>query len=246
MIPIRDQNPTHRTPVVTYGIIALNVAIFLFGRFLAPSETAFVGEWGMVPARLGALLAGEPKAEVLALLTPLSSMFLHGGWMHLIGNMWFLHVFGDNLEDVLGRSRYLAFYLLTGLGAAAAQGMISPTSTIPMVGASGAISGILGGYVLLYPRAKVVTGIPIVFFIHLTVLPAFVFVGVWFAIQLGSAFFLGGAGGGVAWFAHVGGFLAGILLIRPFFGDGPRGPGHRAAGYEGTRARKPRAPRVYV
>lgn len=248
MIPIRDENPTHQTPVVTYALIAANVAAFLFAHYLAPSEEALIQQWGLVPARLEAVLAGSPKADALALLTPLTSMFLHGGWLHLIGNLWFLHVFGDNLEDVLGRGRYLAFYLLTGLGAAAAQTLLSPGSLVPMVGASGAISGVLGGYVLLYPRARVVTVIPIVIFFHLTVLPAFVFVAIWFLIQLSSALLLGSAaGGGVAWFAHVGGFLAGLLLIRPLFGDGPHGPGRsprrRSARNE---ARKPRRPRVYV
>ncbi len=213
-------NPTRRRPVVTWVLIALNVGVWLYQWSLnayqigaiTPELESFVREWGAVPYHL--TLGG--KAGIY--LTPLASMFMHGGWLHLIGNMWFLHVFGDNIEDELGHARYLLFYLVAGLGAVALQVAIDPGSTTPMVGASGAIAGILGGYMMLHPRARVLTLVPIVFFVQFVELPAFLFLFVWFGLQLLQAFVSLNATepsvGGVAFFAHVGGFVVGLLLVR--------------------------------
>ncbi len=218
MIPLRDLNPTRRRPFVTYTIIAVNVAVWLYQFWLndltvggaTPAFEHFVRRWGVIPYYLTA----EPHLG--SLVTPLTSMFMHGGWLHLIGNMWFLHVFGDNIEDELGHARYLLFYLVSGLGAVALQVAIEPSSTIPMVGASGAIAGVLGGYMMLHPRARVITLVPIFIFIQFVELPAFLFLFVWFGLQLLYGMTSLGAEqvGGVAFFAHVGGFLVGLVLVR--------------------------------
>ncbi|MGF1467958.1 MAG: rhomboid family intramembrane serine protease [Sandaracinaceae bacterium] len=225
MIPIRDENPTRTRPVVVWVLIALNVALFLFEWSLGPEGfQAFTFLWGVIPARL---LSGY---DVLAWITPLTSMFMHGGWMHIIGNMWFLFVFGDNVEDEVGRGRFVLFYLLCGLAAVAAQVAMDPTSRVPMVGASGAIAGVLAGYVRLHPRARVLTLIPIFIFIQFVYLPAFLFIFIWFGLQLLSGVVsigtIGQDVGGTAFFAHIGGFVAGYLLI-PLFrqASGPTGRG---------------------
>lgn len=207
MIPLRDINPTERRPYVTYALIALNVGVWLYQWMLGPGIQAFVQEWGVVPY----YLTQEPSLG--SWLTPLTSMFLHGGWMHLLGNVWFLHVFGDNIEDALGRGRYVVFYLLAGFAAVAAQVAIDPGSKVPMIGASGAIAGVLGGYFMLHPRARVVTWLPPIFFVEL---PAWVFLFVWFGLQLFHGFSsLGDVGlGDVAFFAHIGGFVAGLGLVK--------------------------------
>lgn len=212
MIPLRDLNPTRRRPFVTWALIAVNVGVWLYQFSLGPEMISFVHEWGAVPYHL------TEGGKLGIYLTPLTSMFMHGGWVHLIGNMWFLHVFGDNIEDELGHERYLLFYLVAGLGAVALQTAIDPSSQTPMVGASGAIAGVLGGYMMLHPRARVLTMVPIVFFVHFVELPAFLFLFVWFGLQLMQGFLsLGvadGAAGGVAFFAHIGGFVVGLVLVR--------------------------------
>ncbi len=211
MIPIRDLNPTQRKPVVTWMLIAANVAVWLYQVSLGPAMQGFVERWGVVPY----YLTQEPYLG--SYLTPLTSMFMHGGWMHLIGNMWFLHVFGDNIEDQLGRTRFVVFYLVSGLGAVALQVLIAPESRVPMVGASGAIAGVLGGYSMLFPRARVLTLVPIFIFIQFVELPAFLFLFVWFGLQLVSGLFSLGMPadvGGVAFFAHIGGFVVGLALVR--------------------------------
>ncbi|MEM7448759.1 MAG: rhomboid family intramembrane serine protease [Myxococcota bacterium] len=214
MIPLRDINPTRSKPWVTYIFIGANVGVFAaqlvfgeaFGRMLHL-------RFGVIPAVLSGSVA--PEAVTLgAYITPLTSMFLHGGWMHILGNMWFLHVFGDNVEEALGRKRFVLFYLLSGLAAALGQIVVDPSSQIPMIGASGAVSGVLAGYVRLYPHARVLTLVPIFIFLQFVELPAYIFIFVWFAIQVFSGWSsLGGVGGGVAWFAHIGGFVAGFALI---------------------------------
>jgi membrane associated rhomboid family serine protease len=200
---------------VVIAIIAANALAFLFelqlGRALAP----FLTEFGVVPARVTA--PGEPLGGVV---TPLvTAMFLHGGWLHVIGNMLFLWVFGDNVEDRLGHIGFLAFYLLTGVAANVAHVLINPASTVPTIGASGAVAGVLGAYILFFPGARVVTLVPVGFFLQVVELPAFLFLGIWFLIQFASGFFSLGTGmgrsGGVAWWAHVGGFAAGFLLAVP-------------------------------
>jgi membrane associated rhomboid family serine protease len=209
MIPIRDINPTRRFPLVTVVIIVLNVLVFAF-EFLLPVDAleALVTTWGLIPYRLANL-------EPLAFVTVFTSMFLHSGFAHLLGNMLYLWIFGDNIESALGSSRFILFYLLCGIGAALGQIVVAPRSTIPMVGASGAISGIMGGYLFLYPRAEVETLVFLGYFIRLIRLPTTVVLGSWIVLQLFSGVMSLGmqAAGGVAWFAHIGGFLAGVVLV---------------------------------
>lgn len=237
MLPIRDENPTLRPPVVTYALIALNVGVWVLvqGMGAEPLLTRSICAYGLIPADLlGHLGIGIPAADGVCpaaltggVLVPLSSMFLHGSWMHLIGNMWFLHVFGNNVEDVMGRGRFLLFYLLCGLAAAAAQTAAGPASLIPMVGASGAIGGVMGAYVALYPRAGVVTFVFLGIFARMMVIPAFVMLGYWFLLQLLSGAVAPTEGGGVAFWAHVGGFLGGLLLT-PLFRDADLLAAHRS------------------
>jgi membrane associated rhomboid family serine protease len=230
MFPYRDENETQRLPIVTGSIIALNVFAWLFVQG-AGSSTALarsVCELGLIPGELtGSLPPGTqfPMGEGLACATDpgrqvshvLTHMFLHGSWMHLLGNMWFLWLFGNNVEDSMGHLRFLAFYLLCGLAAAAAQILTNPSSPIPMVGASGAISGVMGAYLVLYPRVRVYTLVPLGFFITSMALPAWVMLGYWFLIQFVSGLVdVGGEGGGVAFWAHVGGFVAGLVLVKLF------------------------------
>jgi rhomboid family protein len=230
MFPIRDDNPTLNKPLVTMLIIAANVAVWILvqGMGQDPALAKSVCELGLIPAEfLGRVVPGTSvplsPAEVCVLgdrhwYAPLTSMFLHGGWLHLIGNMWFLWIFGNNIEDSMGHGRYLAFYLLCGLAAAATQTFISPGSIVPMVGASGAISGVMGAYVVLYPRVRVHMLVFLFIFVTRIVVPAYLMLGYWFLLQL-----LGGSAsqgeGGVAFWAHVGGFVAGAALIRVFQDD---------------------------
>lgn len=216
MIPLRDINPTKRTPVVTYALIAANVLVFLYQLGLGDAQgELLIRQWGMVPYYISHLHLGS-------LPTVLTSMFLHGGFLHLISNMWSLYIFGDNVEDVLGRGRFLVFYVLCGMGAAMAQTLIEPASAVPMVGASGAISGTMAAYLKLFPHARIVAVIPVLFFWFLREVPALFFIVFWFVIQLLSGF--GSLGtmnmGGVAFFAHIGGFVAGLYLLS-FFGHPP-------------------------
>lgn len=220
MIPIRDDQPRFSTPYVTYFLIGLNLLIFFFEASLAPqSFKALLFQLGMIPAHVTAVLSGGSHAGLTAAFLPaLTSMFLHGSWIHVIGNMWFLWIFGDNIEDYLGHFKYLLFYLLSGLAAAFAQVVLNPHSRVPTVGASGAIAGVLGAFFLLYPRAKVLIWFPIFFLFYL---PAWVTLGYWFVMQFvsGAATSIANyseTSGGVAFWAHVGGFLAGIILIKIF------------------------------
>ena len=217
MFPLRDDAPRTGFPTVTLGLIAINVAVFFYQAslfFEAPrAEEAFVMAFGAVPAKVSLALAG--KAPLAAGLLPvLTSMFLHGGLMHIAGNMWFLWIFGDNVEDELGHVPYLAFYLFCGVLAAMAHYVTAPYSTIPTVGASGAISGVMGAYMMRFPFARITTLIPL-FVIFTTVeLPALVMLVYWFVIQFVSgAAEMGMEGGGVAWWTHIGGFVAGAALI---------------------------------
>jgi membrane associated rhomboid family serine protease len=219
MIPIRDDQPRFSKPFLTYFLIALNVLIYVFQAALDPgSFKALVFQFGMIPAHVTTLLTGGGGSIPAALLPLLTSMFLHGSWMHVLANMWFLWIFGDNIEDYLGHFQYLVFYLLSGLVAALAQIALDPYSRVPNVGASGAIAGVLGAYFLLYPRARLLTWFPPIFFFHL---PAWVMLGYWFVYQFLSGATTsitssGGTGGGIAFWAHVGGFVAGIVLIKIF------------------------------
>lgn len=214
IIPLRDTIPSSRRPFVTYALILLNSVIFIYQYTLGEAATEFVYAYGVIPYRFLHLYASHP----MELLTPVSAMFLHGGWLHIIGNMLFLYIFGDNVEDILGHGRYLAFYLVCGVLSFAAQIAFQWNSMIPNVGASGAIAGVLGAYILLFPRARIVTLLPIFIFFTVVEIPAFIFIGIWFLIQfLSGALTLGRAdalSGGVAWWAHIGGFLAGMLLLK--------------------------------
>src|SRR6187402_749930 len=213
MIPISDQNPTRTTPYVTYLLIALNILAYLLERQLIGShgESYVISGYGLVPTRI----AADPSGEAFTVFT---SMFMHGGFGHLASNLLFLWIFGDNVEDAIGHLRYVLFYLLSGVCAAAAQVLIDPTSPAAMVGASGAIAGVLGAYLVLYPRAPITV---FVFFFLLS-MPAWVVIGGWFALQVLGARALDTASGGVAVFAHIGGFLAGVLAIRPAMFGRPR------------------------
>lgn len=207
MIPLRDINPTRRVPYVTYAFIAINLAFFVYQyiELTPPQNQAFVNQHGAVPFYL---LSGYGPA----LSTPFTSIFMHGGLAHLMSNMWFLHVFGDNVEDALGHVRYIAFYFFTGVVAVLAHSLVDPSSRLPLVGASGAISGVLGAYVLMYPRAKVVTFVPIFFFFEL---PAAFFILLWFGMQVFSSCnsLTTTETAGIAFMAHIGGFLAGIVFM---------------------------------
>ena len=230
MFPIRDENPHFLTPVVTYAILALNVAAWVFVQGLGSQMplVSSVCDLGLVPGELlGRVAAGAsvPLGENVACvvdpqpswITVLSHMFLHGGWMHLIGNMWFLWIFGNNVEDSMGHARFAVFYLLCGLAAAALQVASKPDSIVPMVGASGAIGGVMGAYVVLYPRVRVHMLVILGFYITTIAVPAIFMLGYWFLVQLvGGALAVGDEGGGVAFWAHVGGFAAGALLIFVF------------------------------
>jgi membrane associated rhomboid family serine protease len=218
MIPLRDTIPSRSFPVVTVTLIAANTVVFLYEVSLGRGLDSFIDRHALIPANLiSALETGS--ARLSAVVPVFSSMFLHGGWIHLIGNMLYLWVFGDNVEDRMGRPRYLLFYLLCGTGAAALHVYVSPSSTTPTIGASGAIAGILGAYFLLYPRSRVLTLLPIFFFIQFIEVPAFLFLGFWFVLQFFSGTLSVGSeasAGGVAWWAHVGGFATGMALVFPF------------------------------
>ena len=205
MFPFRDHNPSNRTPYVTWALIAVNILVFISYYSLFSNERAlanFFFTYGLVPA------AAEPTTFV-------TSMFLHGGIMHLAGNMLFLYVFGDNLEDNMGHVKFLMFYLASGFAAAGAQFISDPGSTVPMVGASGAIAGVMGGYLLLYPKARVDVLIFIVILVRVIPIPAWIVLGAWFGIQLVQGASTPTAGGGVAYWAHAGGFVAGLVMTIP-------------------------------
>jgi len=231
MFPYRDDNPTLLTPFVTVGLIVANGLAWgwLQGFGLEPALSASVCRLGLIPGEvLGRLAPGTeiPAGEGLSCVvgavptwhTTLTSMFLHGGWFHLLGNMWFLWVFGNNVEDSMGHGRFVAFYLLCGVAAALAQVAMDPSSPIPMVGASGAISGVMGAYVLLYPRVRVRVVVFLGILLFRTGLPAWAMLGYWFLLQLGGAALAPGGEGGTAFWAHAGGFVAGLILI-PLFRD---------------------------
>ena len=230
MIPIRDDNPHFLTPYATYGIIALNVLawVLLQGMGTEPLLSGSVCRLGMIPGELlqtvpaGTRLQVGPNTfcvlgDTSSWYTVFTSMFMHGGWLHIIGNMWFLWLFGNNVEDSMGHVRFVVFYLLCGLAAAAAQVFADTDSAIPMVGASGAIGGVMGAYILLYPRVHVHMLVFLGFFVTTFAVPAFLMLGYWLLIQVISGFgSIGAEGGGVAFWAHVGGFVAGAILVLLF------------------------------
>jgi membrane associated rhomboid family serine protease len=231
MFPLRDDNPTLLTPVITIALILANVIVWIYvqGAGMSPDGLAnSICQFGTIPAELtgrtgdygGVQLApGLPECLFggLRWQTLLTSMFMHGGWLHLIGNMWFLWLFGNNIEDSMGHLRFLVFYLLCGFAGAAAHIYTAGDSMVPTVGASGAISGVMGAYMVLYPRVKIETLFIIFIFIRIIPIPAWFVLGEWFAVQILSSYARQGAGGGgVAFLAHIGGFLAGVVLVKIF------------------------------
>lgn len=218
MIPLHDDNPTEIFPILTIVFIAICTLVFFWEVSLGPAMQQAVLTYGAIPSVVIGNDYMPPKMDAIpSWMTVLTSMFMHGGWMHLIGNMLYLWIFGNNVEDAMGHVRFIIFYLLCGILAFLAHAMGDPSSQIPTVGASGAISGVLGAYLLLHPRARVLVAIPLGIIIHTTRLPAAIVLGFWFVLQLiNSAAASGGEGGGVAWGAHIGGFVAGMALI-PFF-----------------------------
>ncbi len=228
MIPLRDNIPSFRTPYVNYAIIGVNVLIFFLELSTGPHLPEVIQALGFVPGRfLGFIGQGSLSLAVIPVFT---SMFMHAGWLHLIGNMWTLYIFGDNVEDTLGRGRYLAFYLACGVASLTSHILFAAGSAIPVVGASGAIAGVMGAYFSLFPGARVLTLVPIFIIFTVIELPAYVFLGFWFILQFfeGAFSIVGaGVGGGVAWWAHVGGFLTGMGLIRLFAPGRARNPFRR-------------------
>jgi membrane associated rhomboid family serine protease len=237
VLPLRDANPTRRTPIVTFGLILVCFVVFAYELGLGASSEAelarFVARWGVVPSDLTAAW-GRGDFLSLETLTLFTSQFLHGGWLHILGNMLYLWIFGNNVEDRLGRLRFVVFYLGGGALAGLAQVAIDPSSPIPTIGASGAVAAVLGAYLVLFPRARITTLIFLGFFYQLINVPAIIVLGFWFVLQLIDGFVSlgvdsGAIGGGVAFFAHIGGFVAGALLARLFVrGAGP--PSNRAVG----------------
>jgi membrane associated rhomboid family serine protease len=239
VFPYRDENETVRTPVVTFAIIALNAVVWLLVQRAGATSVTASGEvvglaasvcnLGLIPGELtlrvspgdyiplgrGLVCEMDTGRQISHVFT---SMFLHGSWMHILGNMWFLWLFGNNIEDSMGRGRFTLFYLLSGIGAAAAQVFADPGSKVPMVGASGAISGVMGAYIILYPRVRVWTLVPLGFFLTNVALPAWVMLGYWALLQVvgGIPQAVGADGGGVAYAAHIGGFVIGLALIKLF------------------------------
>ena len=217
MFPIHDDNPTRITPYVTYALLSACVLIFFWQVSLGDAGQQAVYSFGVIPSVLFATRSLPVELEILpAWLTIFSSMFLHGGWMHLIGNMLYLWVFGNNVEDAMGHKRFILFYLSCGLLAALTQAVLNPTSEIPMIGASGAISGVLGAYVLLHPHARILVVIPIGILIYTPWIAAYWVLGFWFVLQLINSLISASDTGGVAYGAHLGGFVAGMLLIPLF------------------------------
>lgn len=228
MIPIKDINPTERMPIITVLLIVLNSAVFVYQLALGQrSGAAFVEAFALIPARLFHAGMVEP-GQVPVGVTMFTSLFLHGGFMHIIGNMLYLWIFGNNVEDAMGHFRFAIFYLLSGVFAAYSHALTNTASMVPMIGASGAISGVLGAYLLLYPRARVITLVIFGFLVRTIEVPAMIVLGFWFVLQFLSGALSVGGGGGVAWFAHVGGFAAGMLLVGLFKRRGvPFGGGRR-------------------
>jgi len=244
MFPLRDHNPSERTPYVTWALIAINIAVFLsYFPSIGDEERvlmSFYSDWALVPRLVS---QGDQTYTIF------TSMFLHAGWLHLAGNMLFLYIFGDNLEDAMGHVGYLIFYLASGVAAAFGQMLADPASPVPMVGASGAIAGVMGGYLLLFPHARVDLVLILFVIVKVITIPAWLLLGLWFALQLANGTVTAAAGGGVAYWAHAGGFVAGVMLTLPLWlkRGGPRlwktshgQPGHEGWTQERRDAQPPR------
>ena len=216
MIPLKDNNPTSGFPLITVVLISLNVIVYIYTDILGFGNQELILRFGLIPYNIVTAGQWTSSGPLMAGTSFISSQFLHGGLFHLAGNMLFLWIFGNNIEDSMGSSKFALFYLACGLVAGAAQIIPDPHSRIPMIGASGAVAGVMGAYLLEFPRARVLTFIWVLFFIRLIWLPAFIIILYWVAIQLFYQFALGGEGGGVAYMAHIGGFAAGLVLFKLF------------------------------
>ena len=218
MIPLRDENPTRTFPLITYILIAINIIVYMFQTMLGASNEAFIYQFALIPIQL----TSSPSLSNMGNI--FTSMFMHAGLTHLLGNMLYLWIFGDNIEDAMGKSRFIFFYLVGGTAASLVHIFTNPTSTIPTVGASGAIAAVLGAYLILYPHQKVVTLIPLGFYMRVTLLPASLVLGAWFLLQFFQGILtLGGPDiGGVAFWAHIGGFVAGLTLAKVFAKPQPK------------------------
>ena len=220
MIPLRDTIPSRTFPFINYTFILLNLVVFFYQVSLGHHLERFIYAWGIVPANFFAPFSYGQPGLIERVIPLFTSMFLHGGWLHLLGNMLFLYIFGDNVEDRLGHTKYFFFYILCGVLAVAAHLMTNPSSRVPTIGASGAIAGVMGAYFFLFPYARIVTLIFIFFFIDIIEIPAFFFLAFWLILQFlnGTMSFSAqnAVSGGVAWWAHIGGFIAGILLLFVF------------------------------
>jgi membrane associated rhomboid family serine protease len=211
MLPLRDDIRSYSRPFVTYGLIGLNVIVFLYEMSLGDALNGFIQRFGAIPSMI--LNPSGPGSYC----TLISSMFIHASLMHIVGNMLFLWIFGDNIEDRMGHVFFFIFYIICGLAGAFLHTITAPSSMVPMVGASGAISGIMGAYILLYPKARILALVPLGFFLRIMKLPALLFLGVWFLYQfLLGILSIGVKGGGVAYFAHIGGFAVGLVIALPF------------------------------
>ena len=217
MIPIRDTIPSRTYPFINILIIIINVLVFLYQLSLGSKLDKFIFSFGIIPVKFYYILYNQPY-NIFQILVPLiSSIFLHGGWIHIIGNMLYLWIFGDNVEDRMGHFRYLVFYITCGIAASFTHLYFNPASGVPTIGASGAIAGVMGAYFILFPRSRVITLVPIFFFLQVIEIPAFFFLGFWFLMQFFSgSLSLSASGqniGGIAWWAHIGGFVCGIILV---------------------------------
>jgi len=217
MIPIRDQIQSKSYPVVTRGIIGVNVLAFLYQMMQGENLERFIYVYGLVPARYSVPEVASHFSSVEQVFALFSFMFLHGGFLHILGNMWFLHIFGDNVEDRMGPIRFLLFYLLCGWASGFAHLWSDWASTVPTIGASGAIAGVMGAYLILFPKSRIITLIPILFIPYFIEIPAVVFLGIWFLFQFFYASLSGPeSGGGIAWWAHIGGFVFGMIAVKLF------------------------------
>lgn len=218
MIPLKDSTRSSTFPIINISIILINALAFFYELSLGPQQQELFQNYALIPAKFFQLINTNP-GDIFGIVVPVfTSIFLHGGWMHIIGNMWFLWIFGDNVEDSMGHGRYILFYLLVGVGASIVHALLNADSNLPTVGASGAISGVMGAYMVLYPKGRVLTLIPI-FFLFTVNIPAFVFILIWIGLQVMQGLVSLGVSanvGGVAWWAHIGGFFVGMLLIFLF------------------------------
>ena len=225
MIPIRDKNPSGTFPYVTIGIIVVNVSVFIYEISLGPELSIFLKQYGVIPLKVKLYSQASDLSIINTFFPFISSTFLHGGFIHLIGNMWFLWIFGDNIEDKLGHFKYLIFYVVCGITASSVHVLFNSQSNMPCIGASGAIAGVLGAYMVTFPHARVTTIVPLFIFLQIE-LPAMVVLGFWFVIQFfNGAASINKSGGVVAWWAHIGGFASGIIIfyiIRILFVRAPK------------------------